>query len=152
MENSYVLDDDAQSEGLRVSAQAAGFLKETAKWARFIAIVNFSVLGIMLLSFVAIGAFASEIFATMGLPGGLGLGVILVYVLLLIGITFFPILFLYRFGIQARRAVDFSSSTALEDAMSNIKSHYKFLGILMAIGVGIYAIMFILAIGLSAFA
>lgn len=146
MENEFILDNEASSEGLRVTPQARHFLKEGAKWAKFIAIANFAMLGFMVVMFLIIGAFASSAYETMGLPPGMGTGVIVLYVLFIVGIAFFPILYLYRFAVQARQAADFSSQGALEEALSNLKSFYKFIGILLAILLGFYALIILIGI------
>ena len=83
-------------------------LKETAMWAKFLAIAGF-IISIL----IAIGAvFAETMFTklTAGMPGGskggmMTGGVIMVMYLLIAAVAFFMSLFLFRFGVKMKVAL-----------------------------------------------
>ena len=62
---------------------------------------------------------------------------------LIIGaVYFFPILYLYRFSSLIRKALQNKDTQILDIAFRNLKAHYKYIGILMIIALGIYVLMF----------
>ena len=57
-----------------------------------------------------------------------------------------PILYLYRIASNMQLALRNHNNIALTDAFQNLKSHYKFYGIMMIVMVGFYALIFLIAI------
>jgi hypothetical protein len=147
MEDNLILDNDAPAEGLRISNQATADLREAARWARFLAIVNFVFLGLAGLGILTIGSFMGSSASSdpTGVTSAFG-GVILFSYVVLLAIAFFPVLYLYRFGTLGRQAADHRSQPALNDALANIKAHYRFVGIIMLIGLAFYGFVLVLAL------
>ena len=83
---------------------------------------------------------------------GMGGIMILVYVIAL-GISLIPIYYLYNFATKMQVALRDDNQVFLRDAFENHKSMFKFYGILMAIMLGFYALMFLIGIigGLASF-
>jgi len=141
---------------LQFTPVAQGFFRETAKWAKFLSIVGFVLIG-----FMVIGAFAmfamggagsmdemdgmNSMGGGMGMMGAMGAALGVVYLLVAL-LYFFPVLYLYKFASKAKQALDGNNTEELTSAFENLKSHYKFVGILTAIVLIIYALFFILAI------
>lgn len=153
MEQYDVLDESQlDSENLGLSTRTINFLVEIRKWANFLAIMGFVGVGIM----VVFGLFAGTIFNTafsqMGtsvpFPSFFGF----FYVLIAL-IYFFPVLYLYKFGANLKAALARRDSKSLETAFENLKSHYKFIGIMAIIVMSFYAlgILFGLMAGFSSF-
>lgn len=136
--------DHATQDGLQFNGPSLDFLKETAKWTRFLSIVGFVFIGFMVLASFTIGS----IFSAMPTGDIMPFPPIIftVMYLLIAALYFFPILYLYRFSTSMLKAVDFQNQTDLEQAFSNLKSHYKFMGILTIIILGFYALMFLFGI------
>ena len=136
--------DHATQDGLQFNGPSLDFLKETAKWTRFLSIVGFVVIGFMVLASFAFGS----IFSAMPTADLMPFPPIIftVMYLLFAALYFFPILYLYRFSTSMLKAIDFQNQTDLEHAFSNLKSHYKFIGILTIIVLGFYALMFLFGI------
>ena len=137
MENENIIDTGSYANSqLTVSPLASGYLNETGKWGKFLAIVGFCVIGLI----VMIGLFAGTIFSSMGealpFPGFL-MGLIYVAVGLL---YFFPVYYLFKFSNQVRTALINKNSQQLDSAFENLKSHYKFIGILMIITLSMYVL------------
>lgn len=128
---------------LQLTTAAQGFLRETAKWAKFLSIVGFIAIGFYVLAalmmFAVGGAMGSaEGMGSMGMMGAMGgttLGIIYLLGALL---YFFPILYLYKFSSRALEALNNNSTNHLTESLENLKSHYKFMGILMII---VFALM-----------
>ncbi|TPG40163.1 hypothetical protein [Flavobacterium pectinovorum] len=134
---------------LQLDQTARDFLKETAKWAYILSIIGYVGIGLMLL----LAVFAGSIFSSMGsaMPGmgGLGgsFGIIMAFVYVFIAaIYFFPIYYLNKFAVNAKRAFRDNDSEALTNALGYLKSHYKFIGILMLAIMVLYGLIFVVAI------
>ncbi|MCK0124677.1 DUF5362 family protein [Gelidibacter sp. F2691] len=123
-----------------------GFLKETSSWTYFLSILGFIGIGLMLL----FGIFFS---VAMGLmPGGnpyeaMGMNMNmsffgLIYVAMAL-VYFFPVLYLFNFSRKMKSALASNNSDDLTAAFSNLKSHYKFLGIFTIAIVSLYLLIFI---------
>ncbi|TVQ07108.1 MAG: hypothetical protein EA361_18790 [Bacteroidetes bacterium] len=121
-------------------------LNETRKWTMFLSILGLVFMGLMLLipiiALFALGA-ASK------LPFSAGYFTFFP-VLLVLAIYFFPIYFLLQFSTLTRKAVAQNNSRLLTKALSFLKLHYQYLGILAIILLGIYLIVF-LFVGAFAF-
>lgn len=127
-----------ESSELQVSAVAADFLKTAGKWAMFLAIMGFIGIAFMLLaglSMLAVGGAAAGMdnspygsAAPAMAPGILGIVYLICAVLYI-----FPVIYLYKFSSNAKEAVNSNSSDKLTSALENLKSHYKFVGIVTII-------------------
>jgi len=146
-----ILDDGVQYEGLQITSESRMYLAETAKWAKFLAIVGFVFLGIMVL----FGLFFSTIMggmmagfgdeASAGAINAMGGFMGIMYVVIAL-IYFFPCYYLLKFANQTKAALANNDTHTLTDAFKNHKSVYKFMGIFMIIILGFYALGFLVAI------
>lgn len=148
MEESVQMNNPAET---RLNNIAKGFLKETAKWANFLAIIGFIGIGLLVL----LALFAGAIFSN--LPGGnvassIGGGLITFIYLLMALLYFFPVMYLYKFATKMKLGLARNNEDELTEAFLNLKSHYKFIGILTIIMLSLYALMFLFALigGLAA--
>lgn len=80
------------------------------------------------------------------------------FVYLAIGIVyFFPILYLLRFSTNIQQAISANSTQQILLAFKNLKSHYRYIGIVMIVMLGLYLLMFVFIVfagmlaGLSGF-
>ena len=139
MENENIIDAGAnyQSNQLTVSPLASGYLNETGKWSKFLAVIGFCFIGLI----VVIGLFAGTIFGAVGaaLPySGFMISVIYIVMGLL---YFFPVYYLFKFSAEIRTALISKNAKDLESALENLKSHYKYIGIMMIIVLSIYVLI-----------
>ena len=72
----------------------------------------------------------------MPFPGFL-LGVIYIVLGLL---YFFPVYYLFKFSTSLKAALLSKNNQLLDSAFENLKSHYKYIGIMMVIVIGIYIV------------
>lgn len=134
---------------LQLDSTAKDFIKEIAKWAYFLSILGFIGIGLLLL----IAVFAGTLFSAMGntMPGmgaygssfGAAMGAIY---FLLAAFYFFPVYYLFKFSSNAKKAFRDNDSETLTASFGYLKSHYKFIGILMVVFLAIYALFFVFAI------
>ena len=122
------------------------FLKETSTWTYFLSILGFIGIGLMILG----GLFFS--LAMNLIPGGnpyAGLGVDMsyfgmIYVVIAL-FYFFPVLYLFNFSRKMKSALNSNNNDELTSAFSNLKSHYKFIGIFTIVIISLYVLIFVFA-------
>lgn len=131
--------DSGVNQHLEISSLSRDYLKETAGWAKFLAICGFVFLGLFVLAAlsieVIIGAYMPEEVAS-EFPTGMLSAIYIFFA----GLYFLPMLYLFRFATKMKSAIQYKAQDQLDDAFANIKSHYKFIGILMIIILGFYAL------------
>lgn len=135
---------------LQIDDTGANALFQTAKWARFIAIVGFVMLGLL----VMVGLFAGSLLSLAGSQIGSGSAVpaatfSFLYIAMAL-LYFFPLLYLYRFGTKMKEALVNNNQEKLNDSLLNIKSCFKFLGIMTIVLLAVYALIFVGVIILGA--
>ncbi len=132
---------------LQLTSLAKDYLTETAKWAKFLSIMGFILIGFMIIGALAMFA-VGDAFAGMGAGAfGNAFGAFLGVVYLLVAfLYFFPVLYLYKFSSKAKSALYNNNSQELTEALENLKSHYKFVGILTIVILSFYVLMMFLAI------
>ncbi|TDQ29785.1 DUF5362 family protein [Tenacibaculum caenipelagi] len=133
------------SSGIRLNNVAKEVLKEASKWANFLAIIGFIGVGFMVL----MALFAGTIFSALPSSGyetviG-GVGFTIIY-LLGAALYFFPVMYLYKFAKKTKTALLRNNEEELTEAFTNLKSHYKFIGVLTIVMLSVYAVMFLIAI------
>ncbi|MFT7588091.1 MAG: hypothetical protein ACI959_000297 [Limisphaerales bacterium] len=145
--STEIIDGDLNSDGLSITPAIQTFLRETAKWAKFISILGFIGLGLMIVAAIAMATVLGSLMQSeMGAMGAMGGGAFSVVYILIALLYFFPILYLYRFASKMQRALDGNDQTFLLESFESLKSHYKFIGILAAIFMAFYALAFIIGI------
>lgn len=131
---------------LNVSSTIMGFLKETSTWTYFLSILGFIGIGLMLL----FGVFFSVVMGLIsgGNPyEGLGMDMSyfgLIYIVLAL-LYFFPVLYLFNFSRKTKLALKTNNNDDLTTAFSNLKSHYKFMGVFAIVIISIYILAFVIA-------
>jgi hypothetical protein len=142
------------TDSLVVSEDARRFLLETTKWAKFLAILGFVGIGFFVLASIGIIAFGGALFGAAGGPfaafGGAAVfgGIYLVFAAL----YFFPVYYLYQAATKLRRGLDGDDQDQLTLGFENLKSHYKFLGIMALVVIGFYAVLLVFGVLGAAFA
>ncbi len=121
--------------GMEMNDDSISHLRETAKWANFLAI-----LGIIVLSLMVLGGIFVTLVASVALPIG-GVFMFLFYILIA-GIYAVPIYYLYKFAQTTRYALNNLDSFQLAEALGYLKSTFKFMGILAIAMLCLYALVF----------
>lgn len=133
---------------LQLNNSAKDFLKETVKWAYFLGIMGFIGVGFLVLTAI----FAGTIFSRMGAMSEIGVygssfGTIMTsFYLFLAALYFFPVYYLFKFGSNGKIAFKDNDSEALTTSLGYLKSHYKFIGILVISSIVLYILFIVFVI------
>jgi len=151
MEFSGTLDKEyGSSSEFGITTEIREYLKETAKWAKFISILAFVFLGLGVIFSLGLSFFLGTALSELeGMGAGFSTTFISVFYLIIIAIMFLPVLYLYRFASKMQVALANDDQIVLNESFMNLKSHYKFYGIFMAIVMGFYLLIFLFAGGMS---
>jgi len=147
MENNLHVEN---GENLMIDWRSKEFLKETAKWTKFLAILGFVGIGLMVLGSLVMLFAPSSLMSNGDFPFGGKIFMMLLYLAFAV-LYYFPISYLYQFSENTKKAIENNDNNAIRDAFEFLKSHSKFMGILTIILLSFYAIMiFIGLIGAGA--
>lgn len=139
MDIDSILDDSTtQGETLVITETIRGFLSETARWGKFLAIVGFVFMGLAILGLLIGGGSL----LMMDVPAGFGGAFLFIYIAIF-AITLIPLYYLYSFSTQMQIALRDDNQAFLRDAFENQKSLFKFYGIFMAVVLGFYALLMV---------
>lgn len=147
MEGEILDTEVAGQSNLQFTPLIREYLEEIRKWSKFISIVGFVGIGLMVLaglgvsvvSSVTQGAFAgaSEVPVPMFLYG---------FIYLIVGVIyFFPVLYLYRFSSRMKTALFDDDQSLLTESFENLKSHYKFIAVMTIVILSLYALILLIA-------
>jgi len=132
---------------LHIDHDSSSYLGETAKWAKFLAILGFVFCGLIVLVGLFAASFLSAAMGKFGGEGSMMSGAALSFIYVLFALVyFFPCLYLYNFASKMQVALRNNDQQQLTQSFKNLKSCYKFLGILMIVILSIYVLIFIIAI------
>ena len=135
---------------LKLNNHSKDFLRETAKWAHFLSIIGFIGIGIIVIVAIFFSSFMASAYSEF--PGAASSGAFLTIIYILVAVLyFFPVLYLYKFSSNMKRALAMEDEVTLAKSFENLKSHYKFIGILTIVMLSFYILIFVigLAAGLS---
>jgi hypothetical protein len=142
------MENEKQTENFenQLTTAAVGFLQESAKWSKFMAIIGFIGIGLMVLVslFMAIGFSAMGASTMPELP--FSMSVFSIIYVLFAAIYFFPVYYLYQYATKTSAALHSKNKQLLADGLENLKSHHKFLGIFTLIIISLYGFIFVFAI------
>ena len=157
MENSILDSDLSTGSDSGLSSKSISFLKETAKWSKFLSIIGFVFLGLMVIGAISILIFGSNLNSTLSASRGFNQSafpttlVAFLYLVMAV-LYFFPILYLYNFATKMKNALQMNDNNLIESAFENLKSHYKFIGIFTIVILAIYALIFLFGLITAIFA
>jgi len=134
---------------LSIDEEAKAHLLETAKWTKFIAIIGFVFLGLLMLLGLFMGFGLSSLTAIYGgdsgLGGSFGVGMMAIYFVIAL-LYFFPIYYLYKYSMLIKPAIHSGNQEQFNLALSYQRRMFKFIGIMFLIVLGLYALMFVVGI------
>jgi hypothetical protein len=141
MEN---FENTEHANNLLVTDEMKIYLNETSKWGKFLAIMGFIGMGLMVLLafFMMLG------FSTLGdIPQTeFPLSFMGFFYFLFALIYFFPVNYLYKFSIQVKKGITTDDQSSLTSGFQNIKSLFKFLGIFTIVILSLYALILVIAV------
>ena len=132
-------------------------LSETARWAKFLAIVGMIGVVLIVLGGVAYSIWISVMMESLGKdlgnpsPAfetayifGSAIGFIIIA-----AVAFFPMLYMFRFANRMRKALDGNDQQSLNSSFQSLKIYFRYLGIITIISLALW-IFWIVAFGLVA--
>lgn len=145
--------NDLISSNLQVDYQAAAYLKEAAKWAKFLAILGFIFTGLVVLAalIVMLAGTAVGNLSGSGLFSSLGYGMVGFIYLLAAVIGFFVALVMYRFATRTLAAIASDDSLTFTTAMSSLRMYFRIMGIftIIYLALVVLGILFAFILGIS---
>ena len=132
------MEENSSLFSLSIDPQTKEHLAETAKWARFLAIVGFVflfiVFGYGIYSAMVISQIQEEFpgYGRSGFSAALGATAVVMYVLLFV-LYFFPLLFTLRFANKMKVALYANNQVELNNSFQNLKILFRYLGIITII-------------------
>lgn len=130
---------------LGIDDEANYNLLELAKWARFLGIIGYVFLGLMVVaSFIFMFAFSELSSGVMTATA-----IILVY-LVIAGLYFYPVYALYKSGKEIKSGLLSSDQIEFNRGLQYLKNCFKYMGILTIVILSFYAIALIIGLISSA--
>ncbi|PWU02122.1 MAG: hypothetical protein C5B52_06035 [Bacteroidetes bacterium] len=134
---------------LQVDPVSIQHLQDAARWGKFLSIVGFIMIGLLVLLGVVMGTVLSLFSGSVGAGFFLGAKISVFYVAFAF-LYFFPCLYLFRFAKQVQAAFRTNDQESLIDGFGNLKSCLKFVGILTIVAIVLYLFFALaLAVGLA---
>jgi hypothetical protein len=117
-----------------LSDSAIYYLAEARKWAKFIAIIGFVGIGLMVMMGLIMGLIMDSLISAASQSPMPFSGTVFMFIYLVIAaLYFFPVYYLYRFSVDMGNALVSGSEDIMTSAFGYLKSHYKFIGILIIV-------------------
>lgn len=139
MENSEI--NSQSNDSILINDEIREYLKETAKWANFLAILGFIGLGLMAIAIIAmlfLNGSRSNNYSNVG-----GSSFIAVFYILLAVFYYYPINYLYKFSVDITKGVNSNDQELFTSGFKSLKSLFKFQGILTIVVISIYIFIFL---------
>lgn len=139
--------DVRELKKLEITPRLHGELKEIAQWTKFLSIVGFFFVALLMIIGVFAGSVYKQLFDELSRQSGVNMGLLISALYLVFAIVyFFPILFLFKFAKHLKIALQTKENTDLENSFEKLKSHYKFIGVLTIITLSLYALALVAGI------
>jgi hypothetical protein len=133
-----------ENRKIEIEHETLKHLNTTRKWAMFLAIIGFIILGLIVIIGLIAGTFLTA-FNSGGKDLGIPESLMFIPILLLAVIYFFPVLFLFRFSKHTSHAVQTLDKMEFHKAIKNLKSCFVYIGVLTIIILSLYIVILIVA-------
>jgi len=134
---------------LSIDPVTKAHLSETARWARFLAIVGLISVVLLVVGGLAYSIWVSAMLQSMqdryqsfpsrSYSNGLAAGSAILFVIAS-AVAFFPMLYMLRFANQMRTALNGNDQESLNSSFQNLKIYFRYVGIITIIGLGLWVI------------
>jgi len=150
-------ENQSQLFSLTIDPIIKSHLSETARWGKFLSILGFILCALIVIFGVFFGTFFTTIIDRTEAPysspmtdGSFVALMAIVYIIVAV-VYFFPCLFLYRFSTKMKTALNGNEQTDLTLSFQNLKSLFRYVGVITVIMLAIYLVIFLFAILGAAF-
>jgi|GEM_PF-269184 len=145
-----IMESDEQVTGmqhqLEFNEEIRRYLDFTTRWGKFLAILGFIGTGFIFLAgiiFLTFGSTMNEFSSTPEFPPFVNPLVGVIYLLMAV-LYFFPCLYLFNFSNEVSKGLEMDNQEAFNFGFRNLKSLFKFMGIVSIVCIGLFIIMFII--------
>jgi len=128
---------------LEITSEIKNDLNQAAKWSKFLAILGFVFMGLMVFGGIIMSLVMA--FIPTGSSGIMPFPPLLIGIIYIVmaAIYFFPVLYLYRFSTSIKQALFLKDQNKLTKAFYNLRAHYRFIAILAIVMLCLYPLMII---------
>lgn len=142
MENFEQPTTEEQVKTIEITDQIRHNLMITAKWGKFLAILGYVMIGLLVIIGIVMMVTNFNMFEELGVRPAMGLFGIIYWAIA--AIYYFPVTYLYRFSNKIKSGLILVDQTHITNAFSNLKSFFKFTGIMMIVMLGIYVLVILI--------
>ena len=142
---------------LQVDQQRISYLSETARWAKFLSIVGFVFSALLVIFSLFFGSIISifsklgsnsDSFGSSAVMSYYSYGITIAYIIIAL-LYFFPCLYLFNFSSKMQTALRNNDQINLNAAFGNLKSCFKFVGILTIVVLSFYLLGTIVVVSVA---
>jgi len=144
LENNALMENSLMS-----NRQINKYLLETSKWGNFLAIIGYVMMGLLVLLAVFMMFGLSALMKTAG--AGFPMVLVGLIYLVLAGVYYFPVTYLYKFSGQIKQAILSKDENLYTSGFENLKSLFKFMGIFMIVMLSLYGVGLLIALPMMMF-
>jgi hypothetical protein len=132
---------------LQVDHESTIYLRETAKWARFLAILGIvgCVLFLLMGFFVLIAGLGTGSYTDAYSTGIMAVALSVGYIAVAV-VCFFPFIYLFNFARRLRTALQHNDQAYLNASLRNLRGALRYLGVLAIIGLGLLVAMIVIGV------
>ena len=140
MEEIIDLDGGNTGTDLTLSEQNRKDLLSISKWTKFLSIMGFIGIGLMVIAAFFVSQIPQRGFNRTPTE------YLTIAYLVMAAIYFFPIFYLFKFSQNMKEGLDRSDQMSVTQAFSFMNRHYKYIGIFTIVIMSIYALVIVIAI------
>jgi len=136
-------------ENITLNQTSISWLYQTTRWARFIAILGYVLIGFLVIVGIFMGfilSFLNQEMTNLTQSPQISSTVLAIIYVSIAILYFFPIHYLFQFSNGFIKAYKDEDEDSLNASFQFLKMHYKFIGILMIVFLAIYIVVFVVAI------
>ncbi len=141
------METPSEERKIEIGAEALNHLNSAWKWTMFLSILGFIFLGLLIVAGVVTSTFLSA-FKTQEANLGIPESLMIIILIVIAAIYFFPVFFLFRFSRNTRDAIQTLDKRKLEKAFRNLRIYFTYIGIMVIVVLSIYLVT-LLAAGAS---
>ena len=141
--------NEQENNLMTINLEIQNYLKETSKWSKFLAIIGYVGIGLILIMAIVVMIGFSNIsnIYNSGFPMSI-FGII--YILIAV-LYYFPVTYLYKFSININQGLNSNNSESITYGFQNLKSLFKFMGISTVVVISLYGLFFLFSIPIAGF-
>lgn len=133
-----------QLEQLVLNTKSKAFLREVGKWCFFFSILGFISIALFIVGAILMGTIYAPLLDMATQQQGLsGMSTYIMFVYLFVAFLYImPVVYLFKFSRKIKIALATKSDDTLAEALENLKSHFKFIGVVTIITISLYVLLF----------